>query len=588
MTRARDIADRNVDSTTIDGVDSTQLLRSDVADTKTAGNLTFSDSVRAVFGDSLDLQVYHGGGTINHIVGLSTHSTYITGGTDLYLRGVNGEEGVTINGNGAVELFHDNSKKFETTNRGVDIDSTGSGSVAGIKVTKDIESGTFFQATYNGTINTGRSYRLLSPSTDSGAEPFVWETGNSHAFNTDNVERLKIHDSGIDVNGFVRFEGSTADSNETTLTVTDPTADRTITLPDATGTVLLTDGDGSNLTGINTDLVSDTTPQLGGNLDLNSNNITGTGDINITGAATITTADNTTQLTLKSTDADASEGPRLDLRRDSASPADNDSTGTIRFLGDNSDGSNHVYAEIQSSIRDVTSGTTDAELQFMVRRNGNLREGMMINEGIVTFNESGDDVDFRVESDGNANMLFVNGGTNRVGIGTGSPSTTLHVNGDITANNLAIENTPIVIGRKGSSQSVPRATWTKITGMTSDEYDTDSAWNGSRFTVPSGKAGRYLISAFFAMNFVSAGGDGEQAIGAIYVNGSSIAQVTRLSMNNGGRHMSHFMGTGAIIANLSVSDYVELYAFMQDDSQSGTLNVVGGSGGTRFGIMRIN
>jgi hypothetical protein len=36
------------------------------------------------------------------------------------------------------------------------------------------------------------------------------------------------------------FEGATADSYETTLTVTDPTADRTITFPDATGTVALT------------------------------------------------------------------------------------------------------------------------------------------------------------------------------------------------------------------------------------------------------------------------------------------------------------------------------------------------------------
>eukprot|EP00948_MAST-09A_sp_MAST-9A-sp1_P002491 g2491.t1 len=35
------------------------------------------------------------------------------------------------------------------------------------------------------------------------------------------------------------FEGSTADTNELTLAVTDPTDDRTITLPDATGTVLL-------------------------------------------------------------------------------------------------------------------------------------------------------------------------------------------------------------------------------------------------------------------------------------------------------------------------------------------------------------
>jgi len=37
----------------------------------------------------------------------------------------------------------------------------------------------------------------------------------------------------------VVFEGATADDNETTLTVTDPTADRTVTLPDASGTVIL-------------------------------------------------------------------------------------------------------------------------------------------------------------------------------------------------------------------------------------------------------------------------------------------------------------------------------------------------------------
>jgi hypothetical protein len=36
------------------------------------------------------------------------------------------------------------------------------------------------------------------------------------------------------------FEGATADDFETTLTITDPTADRTITMPDATGTMALT------------------------------------------------------------------------------------------------------------------------------------------------------------------------------------------------------------------------------------------------------------------------------------------------------------------------------------------------------------
>jgi hypothetical protein len=42
--------------------------------------------------------------------------------------------------------------------------------------------------------------------------------------------------------GSVVFEGTTANDFETTLAVTDPTADRTITFPDSTGTVALTSG----------------------------------------------------------------------------------------------------------------------------------------------------------------------------------------------------------------------------------------------------------------------------------------------------------------------------------------------------------
>ena len=45
----------------------------------------------------------------------------------------------------------------------------------------------------------------------------------------------------------------------------------------------------------------------------------------------------------------------------------------------------------------------------------------------VVFNESGADKDFRVESDGKTHMLFVDGGNNRVGIGTNAPSQTFEV-----------------------------------------------------------------------------------------------------------------------------------------------------------------
>jgi len=43
----------------------------------------------------------------------------------------------------------------------------------------------------------------------------------------------------------ITFEGATANAFETTLQVTDPTADRTITLPDSTGTVVVADGSGN-------------------------------------------------------------------------------------------------------------------------------------------------------------------------------------------------------------------------------------------------------------------------------------------------------------------------------------------------------
>ena len=53
-----------------------------------------------------------------------------------------------------------------------------------------------------------------------------------------------VGDGNLTINGAspIVFEGATPDVHETTIAVTDPTADRTITLPDATGTVSLTDG----------------------------------------------------------------------------------------------------------------------------------------------------------------------------------------------------------------------------------------------------------------------------------------------------------------------------------------------------------
>ena len=53
-----------------------------------------------------------------------------------------------------------------------------------------------------------------------------------------NTEVTGIKDGTTTFASSIVFEGATADAHETTLTVTDPTADRTITLPNETGTLI--------------------------------------------------------------------------------------------------------------------------------------------------------------------------------------------------------------------------------------------------------------------------------------------------------------------------------------------------------------
>ena len=75
------------------------------------------------------------------------------------------------------------------------------------------------------------------------------------------------------------------------------------------------------------------------------------------------------------------------------------------------------------------SADTDDQIDFKV---GGTDEMTLSSTGLV-INEGSNDRDFRVESNGNANMLFVNGGTDRVGIGTNDPDMFLDITGTVDA-----------------------------------------------------------------------------------------------------------------------------------------------------------
>ena len=72
--------------------------------------------------------------------------------------------------------------------------------------------------------------------------------GDNPAVHTDIFNLATDVDTYLDapqVTTSIVFEGATADAFETTLTVVDPTADRTITLPNVSGTVITTGDTGT-------------------------------------------------------------------------------------------------------------------------------------------------------------------------------------------------------------------------------------------------------------------------------------------------------------------------------------------------------
>jgi hypothetical protein len=112
-----------------------------------------------------------------------------------------------------------------------------SGVVAGTQTSATIT--TLATTTVNGTTgNFGTATVAAGSITDSsGAISF----GNENLTTTGTLTSGNLTCGTITSTGSsIVFEGATPDSNETTITVTDPTADRTITFGDETGTVLTT------------------------------------------------------------------------------------------------------------------------------------------------------------------------------------------------------------------------------------------------------------------------------------------------------------------------------------------------------------
>ena len=246
---------------------------------KSADALEFPDNAKATFGDSADGTIQHTGSNLQ--IFETTGGIQITNfanDLDVDIRTDDGSGGTALyfkadGSTGAAELYHYGTKKLETTADGVTITSTDAGAdeKPTIKLFRDSSSpadsdeiGEIEFVGKNDANEDTTYFRVftslldVSDGTEDSRLEFKGLSDGSETtyFQMKGAKNFSFRDLELTSGKKLVFEGSTSDNFETSLTVTDPTADRTITLPDATGTVLLTDGSGASLTSLNASQLS--------------------------------------------------------------------------------------------------------------------------------------------------------------------------------------------------------------------------------------------------------------------------------------------------------------------------------------------
>jgi len=148
------------------------------------GNVTFGDNDKAIFGAGSDLQIYHDG-SHSYVTDAGTGNLRIRG-TSIELSNADGSKryGEYLNGD-AVKLYHDGTKKFETT-------------ATGISVTGQVDVNSTARIDSNGNVKAA-SGTAAAPTHSFLSDPdngMFRATTNTVGFSTTGTERMRIDSSG--------------------------------------------------------------------------------------------------------------------------------------------------------------------------------------------------------------------------------------------------------------------------------------------------------------------------------------------------------------------------------------------------------
>jgi predicted DNA-binding protein len=227
---------------------------------------------------------------------------------------------------------------------------------------------------------------------------------------------------------------------------------------------------------------------------------------------------------------------------------------TLTFTGAPASGTNNIYvvhqAKAVGTIEVPASNSGDTTFNGTITMNGG-----------VVLNEESADVDFRVESNGNANMIKVDGGNDRVGIGTSSPSQTLHVEGNllVDAYNNAGEGGGIFLRQGYETTAQPSITVKDHSGSAPDGISVNGS-DGVSFRTADTERMR-----------IDSSGD-------VIIGKTSSSFSTKGFFFNVDPGQADFVGEQANPIRINrLTDDGDLISLQQAGSQEGTISVSGGT-----------
>jgi cytoskeletal protein CcmA (bactofilin family) len=360
-------------------------------------NAFFGDADYIQMGDAQDLKIGHVG---SYSVILDQGEGNLSIGGDGFVDIMNtalDEYKARFTTNGSVELYFDNVNKFETTGYGATVFGTLQSqqlNVTGVSTyTGD--------ADFNGHVDIDGHTELDNVNISGIVTAFDLDVDGQTELDHLNVAGVSTYTGDADFNGHVDIDGHTEldNVNVSGVTTTGGLLDinaggqaNTFKVEDLTDNRVVIAGTGgeleddANLTFNGSTLSVGVDLDVDGHTELDNVNISGVttvagnidanGDLDVDGHTNLdnlsvsgvsTFAGNITgtgDLTLTDTDTGSSAGPEFKLFRNSASPADADYIGQIKFAGESDTGVERNYAKITGKILDASNGTEDGILEF--------------------------------------------------------------------------------------------------------------------------------------------------------------------------------------------------------------------------------